>query len=171
LDEVFDDGGMSSSKQQIGVNAGELLNGYFTMYYERYMSRHIGLGVQLGYLVNDGVVTHDYFIGYTDFTSGLMFKFYYKKYYKFDYRGLFFEWNYQYRYRSQEKYKNAFQGLGFMYGYRLFYHRIGLSAYGGGMYGNENREEQVLINGVEEVNKSNDWGLRLQIGLNVSFNF
>ena len=30
IEDVFNDGGISNIKQQVGINAGEMINGYFT---------------------------------------------------------------------------------------------------------------------------------------------
>ena len=171
IDDVFNDGGIASIKQQVGINAGELINGYFTVLYERYFMKELGIGAHIGYLVSDGLVSPDYFPRNASFTSGYMIKLYFKGYYSDSFQGLFFEWDYQFRKKNMETFWYRYSGFGFSGGYKIKPKKIGASIYVGPLIGKEYMKRiEVDVDG-EHIIESNNWEWRLQFGLNLSYSF
>ncbi|RLD67771.1 MAG: hypothetical protein DRI84_01520 [Bacteroidetes bacterium] len=80
LDDVFDDGGMSNIKNNVGINATDLVEGFLTIQYERYLGPHYAINLRGGPLVYDGIPMHlmllfdnSGYVSYDDkFTNGFL---------------------------------------------------------------------------------------------------
>jgi hypothetical protein len=107
LDKVFDDGGLSNIKNNVSISASDLVEGFFTVSYNRYLGERSSLGLAFGLYLFSGPALHwnvglnkSYYsqLDEIDYDRGYMFRFSYRMY-TADHYGLF--WQYDLMYKSR----------------------------------------------------------------------
>jgi len=108
LDKVFDDGGISNIKNSVFISASDLVEGFFTVGYTRYVGESSSLGLAFGLYLYSGPAMHwsitsdDSFynsLNEIDYDKGFMFHFIYRSYFA-DHDGFF--WQYGLMYKSRK---------------------------------------------------------------------
>jgi hypothetical protein len=170
LDEVFDDGGLSNMKNNVYFSANDLVEGFISFGYTRYIGSRTAIGLSLGVYIIDGYSLHlpnnnNSIFHEGGFDSGFRFHFKLRRY-LYDYDG--FYWQYGYLFQ-----KNVLLNTDFTlssvpemkFGYRWnFFQRLSLSASVGFGFGFYSIKSSALKSSIWNVSNI-EW----YIPLNVEF--
>jgi hypothetical protein len=126
LDKVFDDGGLSNIKNNVSISASDLVEGFFTVGYNRYIGERSALGLSFGLYLFSGPALHwnfgankPYYSQLDDITyaRGYLFRFSYRVYIS-DHDGLFMQYGFMYKSRGLDNADYKFLAIPeFKYGY------------------------------------------------------
>jgi len=169
LDEVFDDGGLSTVKNNVTFNASDLVEGFLSIGYNRYIGRRASIGVSLGVYVFQGFPLHlpnEYNYNYysiNSFDRGFMFHFKFRRYWD-DHEGFYWQYGFLYRKKVLDNTDFTLTSLPEMkLGYRFsIYQHIYLSAsvgFGFGFYGVKSSAYRSSVWNVSDV----EWYIPLNI--------
>lgn len=127
LDDVFDDGGISRIKNNVGISATDLMEGFLTINYERYIGEKIALGVRGGFVLFEGVPTYLHFCPFCDnayyestgdkFNKGFLMGITYKGYFV-DHTAWFVSYDALFFRRNSISERENFFSFSFTFGYK-----------------------------------------------------
>ncbi len=175
LDEVFDDGGLSTVKNNVTFNASDFVEGYLSFGYNRYLGSRTAIGISLGMYIFDGQplklpneFNYDFY-DLKNFDSGFMFQFKLRRYWD-DHEGFFWQYGYLYRKKVMNNTDFTLSSLPEVkFGYRFnLYQHIFLSAsagFGFAFYGIKSSAIRSSVWNVSEV----EWYIPLNVELAYDF--
>jgi len=105
LDEVFDDGGLSTVKNNVNFSVSDMIEGFFTLGYQRYIGERSSIGLDVGVFLFTGPKMHypygfsSYYDFPDSFEKGYLLHFRYR-HYRADHDGLFWQYGVLFHTRS-----------------------------------------------------------------------
>jgi hypothetical protein len=175
LDEVFDDGGLSTVKNNVTFNASDLVEGFISFGYNRYLGQRFSIGLSVGIYAYQGFPLHlpnDHSFKYykiDNFDRGFMFHLKFRRYWS-DHEGFFWQYGILYRKKVLNNTDYTFTSLPeIKLGYRFnIYQHLYLSAsagWGFGFYGIKSSAYRSSVWNVSDV----EWYMPLNIEVAYDF--